>query len=92
VEPSQDSRVATEEVFGPALPVWRVRDMDEALERANSLIFGLGSSIWTRDLDRASEAAEKIEAGYTWINSPRSSTTSCPSAAGSRAATARSTG
>ena len=71
VEPSQDSRVATEEVFGPALPVWRVRDMDEALERANSLIFGLGSSIWTRDLDRASEAAEKIEAGYTWINSPQ---------------------
>lgn len=71
VEPSQDSRVANEEVFGPALPVWRVRDMDEALERANSLIFGLGSSIWTRDLDRASEAAEKIEAGYTWINSPQ---------------------
>jgi acyl-CoA reductase-like NAD-dependent aldehyde dehydrogenase len=71
VEPSQDSRVATEEVFGPALPVWRVRDMDDALERANSLIFGLGSSIWTRDLDRASEAAEKIEAGYTWINSPQ---------------------
>ncbi len=71
VEPPQDSRVATEEVFGPALPVWRVRDMDEALERANGLIFGLGSSIWTRDLDRASEAAEKIEAGYTWINSPQ---------------------
>ncbi len=71
VEPAQDSRVATEEVFGPALPVWRVRNMDEALERANGLIFGLGSSIWTRDLDRASEAAEKIEAGYTWINSPQ---------------------
>ncbi len=71
VEPAQDSRVATEEVFGPALPVWRVSGMDEALERANGLIFGLGSSIWTRDLERASEAAEKIEAGYTWINSPQ---------------------
>ena len=71
LEPPQDSRVATEEVFGPALPVWRVRDLDEALARANGLIFGLGSSIWTRDLERASEAAEKIEAGYTWINSPQ---------------------
>jgi acyl-CoA reductase-like NAD-dependent aldehyde dehydrogenase len=71
VEPAHDSRVATEEVFGPALPVWSVGDMDEALERANSSEFGLGSSIWTSDLNRASEAAERIEAGYTWINSPQ---------------------
>ncbi len=71
VEPPHDSRVATEEVFGPALPVWRVSGMDEALQRANGLIFGLGSSIWTRDLERASDAAQKIEAGYTWINSPQ---------------------
>ncbi|WP_207890516.1 aldehyde dehydrogenase family protein [Rubrobacter taiwanensis] len=71
LEPSHGSRVAREEVFGPALPIWRVRDMDEALELANGSIYGLGSSIWTRDLDRASDAAEKIEAGYTWINSPQ---------------------
>ncbi len=71
LEPARDSRVATEEVFGPALPVWRVRDMDEAMELANGSIYGLGSSIWTRDLNRASEAAERIEAGYTWINSPQ---------------------
>nr|MBA2376583.1 aldehyde dehydrogenase family protein [Rubrobacter sp.] len=71
LEPSHDSKVATEEVFGPALPVWSVGDMDEALEQANSTQFGLGSSIWTRDLNRASEAAERIEAGYTWINSPQ---------------------
>ena len=71
VEPARDSRVATEEVFGPALPVWRVGDMEEALARANGSIFGLGSSIWTADLNRASDAAEKLEAGYTWINSPQ---------------------
>ena len=71
LEPSRDSRVATEEVFGPALPVWRVGGMEEALELANGSIFGLGSSIWTADLNRASEAAERIEAGYTWINSPQ---------------------
>jgi acyl-CoA reductase-like NAD-dependent aldehyde dehydrogenase len=71
LEPSRDSRVATEEVFGPALPVWRVGGMEEALELANGSIFGLGSSIWTANLNRASEAAERLEAGYTWINSPQ---------------------
>lgn len=63
-----EARVATEETFGPVLPVWRVRDMDEAIERANSSIFGLGSSVFTRNISAAMHAAERIEAGYTWIN------------------------
>jgi succinate-semialdehyde dehydrogenase/glutarate-semialdehyde dehydrogenase len=65
----EDARVATEEVFGPALPIFRVGSLDEAIEKANNSIFGLGSSIWTNDLNRATRAAERIEAGYTWINS-----------------------
>jgi acyl-CoA reductase-like NAD-dependent aldehyde dehydrogenase len=69
LEPPADSRVAREETFGPVLPVWRVADLDEAVERANDSPYGLGSSIWTRDLHRASSAAERIEAGYTWVNS-----------------------
>ncbi len=69
VDPPHDSPMATEEVFGPALPIWRVHDLDEAIERANASQFGLGSSVWTRDLQRARHAAERIEAGYTWINS-----------------------
>ena len=63
------SRVATEEVFGPALPLFRVKDLDEAIRRANDSIYGLGSSIWTADLNAATRAAESLEAGYTWINS-----------------------
>ena len=47
----------------------RVGDFEEAIEKANDSIFGLGSSIWTRDLNRATQAAERLEAGYTWINS-----------------------
>jgi succinate-semialdehyde dehydrogenase/glutarate-semialdehyde dehydrogenase len=66
---SPDSRMASEEVFGPAVPLFRVKSLEEAIERANDTIFGLGSSIWTRDLDQATAAAERIEAGYTWINS-----------------------
>jgi acyl-CoA reductase-like NAD-dependent aldehyde dehydrogenase len=68
-DPPHDSAMATEEVFGPALPIWRVADLDEAIARANASPFGLGSSVWTRDLQRAREAANRIEAGYTWINS-----------------------
>jgi acyl-CoA reductase-like NAD-dependent aldehyde dehydrogenase len=68
-DPPHDAPMATEEVFGPALPIWRVRDLDEAIQRANASPFGLGSSVWTRDLQRARAAAERIEAGYTWINS-----------------------
>jgi acyl-CoA reductase-like NAD-dependent aldehyde dehydrogenase len=68
-EPPHDSKVATEEVFGPALPIWRIASIEEGIERANASAFGLGSSIWTRDLTAATIAAEKLEAGYTWINS-----------------------
>jgi succinate-semialdehyde dehydrogenase/glutarate-semialdehyde dehydrogenase len=66
-----EARVAREEVFGPALPIFKVKSFDEAIEKANDSIFGLGSSIWTNDLSRATRAAERIEAGYTWINSPQ---------------------
>jgi acyl-CoA reductase-like NAD-dependent aldehyde dehydrogenase len=68
-DPRHDAPMATEEVFGPALPIWRVQDLDEAIEHANDSPFGLGSSVWTKDLQRAREAAARIEAGYTWINS-----------------------
>jgi acyl-CoA reductase-like NAD-dependent aldehyde dehydrogenase len=63
------SRMIQEEVFGPALPIIRVRNLDQAIEQANGSIFGLGSSIWTRDINRAMYGAENIEAGYTWVNS-----------------------
>ncbi len=64
-----DARIVVEECFGPALPILRVKDLDEAIAQANRSIFGLGSSVWTRDIDKAMTAAEQIEAGYTWVNS-----------------------
>ena len=67
--PPHDSPMAREEVFGPALPIWPVKDMDEALRRANDSPFGLGSSVWTTSLDRAERAAAELDCGYTWINS-----------------------
>ena len=63
------ARILQEECFGPALPIVRVKDLDHAIEQANSSIFGLGSSVWTRDINKAMIAAERIESGYTWVNS-----------------------
>ena len=65
-----DAQMAKEECFGPALPIFVVKDLEEALERANDTPFGLGSSVWTRDVERAYHAAERIQAGTTWVNSP----------------------
>jgi succinate-semialdehyde dehydrogenase / glutarate-semialdehyde dehydrogenase len=67
-EPGAGSRLLTEEVFGPVLPVLRYRDFDDALERANDTPYGLGSSIWTHDVRRINRAAQDIDAGMTWVN------------------------
>jgi acyl-CoA reductase-like NAD-dependent aldehyde dehydrogenase len=64
-----DSKMVTQEVFGPALPIWRVKDLDQAIEMANGSIWGLGASVITRDLARARYAAENLQAGNVWINS-----------------------
>jgi succinate-semialdehyde dehydrogenase/glutarate-semialdehyde dehydrogenase len=64
-----DARIATEECFGPALPVFRFTDLDQAIAMANSSIYGLGSSIWTKSLVKANRAVEKLQAGNVWVNS-----------------------
>lgn len=63
-----DARCATEEVFGPVLPVWKVADLDEAIRLANDTPYGLGSSIWTYDARAIHRAAQEIVAGMTWVN------------------------
>jgi len=64
-----EAKMLKDEVFGPALPIVRIKDLEEGVEQANSSIFGLGSSVWTRDINKAMFAAEHIESGYTWVNS-----------------------
>ena len=69
VDVDLESKLLKDEVFGPALPVVRIKNLEEGLAQANDSIFGLGSSIWTQDIDQALYAAEKLDAGYTWVNS-----------------------
>ncbi|HEY3260131.1 MAG TPA: aldehyde dehydrogenase family protein, partial [Pseudonocardiaceae bacterium] len=66
---SPDHRVAREEVFGPVVAVHRFRSDAEALQLANSVEYGLGSGLWTRDLSRAHRVARDLRAGMVWVNS-----------------------
>jgi acyl-CoA reductase-like NAD-dependent aldehyde dehydrogenase len=68
VEASPSDRVAQEEVFGPFVTVLRFKTEEEALAIANGTDYGLGSGLWTRDLQRAHRVAEQINVGMCWIN------------------------
>jgi len=57
-----------EETFGPVAAVIRVKDAEEALRVANDTEFGLGSSIWTGDVERGKKLAESVEAGLVFVN------------------------
>jgi acyl-CoA reductase-like NAD-dependent aldehyde dehydrogenase len=65
---TDDMLLVKEEQFGPALPIIRYRDVEEALARANALDVGLGGSVWGDDLQQASELAARLECGTAWVN------------------------
>ncbi len=60
--------VVDEETFGPVLPVIRYSDLDQVIRRANNLVYGLGGSVWSGDLERAQEVASRMHCGTVWIN------------------------
>jgi acyl-CoA reductase-like NAD-dependent aldehyde dehydrogenase len=61
-------RMFDEEVFGPAAAVVRAKDREDALRLANASTFGLGSSVWTRDVAAAEGFAARVEAGAVFVN------------------------
>ncbi|MGN8025157.1 aldehyde dehydrogenase family protein [Microbacterium sp. 22242] len=64
-----DADLVQEEQFGPALPVVRYSDVDEAFAWANGIDAGLGASVWSSDPEQAREAATRMQSGTVWINS-----------------------
>jgi aldehyde dehydrogenase (NAD+) len=63
-------RIAREEVFGPVLAVMEVADLDEAVDVVNSVEYGLSSCIYTRDINSALYAVDRIDAGIVYVNAP----------------------
>lgn len=66
--PPEDSRVVTEEAFGPVLPVIKYNDYEDVIKKANNTEYGLAGSIWGKDLELARSIAERLETGTVWIN------------------------
>jgi len=56
------------EVFGPVLPVMRAESFNDAVAIANASEYGLGASVWTRNLDTAFQGAESLQVGVVWVN------------------------
>ena len=66
VEPSM--RIANEEIFGPVISLIEVKDLEEAIARANAIAFGLSAGIVTRNLQNAFTFANRVEAGVVKVN------------------------
>lgn len=65
---TKETRIYTEETFGPVASIFIVDDEDEAIKMANVSEFGLGASIWTSDYDKAEKMARSLECGMVAIN------------------------
>ncbi|KAJ8674127.1 hypothetical protein QAD02_005389 [Eretmocerus hayati] len=61
-------RIAKEEIFGPVQSIFKFKDLDEVIERANKTTYGLAAGIVTKNIDKALKFAKAVEAGSVWIN------------------------
>ena len=73
-----DMRAFSEELFGPAAVIYKVKDAEEAVELANNSSFGLGGVVWSADTAKAEQVADRLETGMVWINSSQGSAADLP--------------
>jgi betaine-aldehyde dehydrogenase len=76
VEPSMT--VMRDETFGPVVPIVEVGNLDEAIEQANSVPYGLGANVYTQDFEKMLKCMREIRAGTVWINDPLTDNDAAP--------------
>ena len=67
---TQDMRICKEEIFGPVVSIISFKNLDEAINIANSVDYGLSSAIYTTNIANAFVAIKKLQAGITYVNNP----------------------
>lgn len=75
---TKDMPTYDQELFGPVATVYRVRDEEAAIELANDSSYGLGGSVFTRDVERGRRVAERVETGMMFVNQPTRSQAELP--------------
>src|SRR6218665_254984 len=65
---TRDMAIARQEVFGPVLSILRFGTLDEAIDLANSTLYGLSAAVWSQDINTCITAARRIKAGTVWVN------------------------
>lgn len=70
IDVGRTMRIAQEEIFGPVLSVLKAKDFEDAIEILNGTVYGLSSSVYTNDLNKAHRAIERAETGIVYINAP----------------------
>ncbi len=76
VEPSMT--VMSQETFGPVVPIVEVGSLEEAIEQANSVPYGLGANVYTQDFEKMLKCMREIRAGTVWINDPLTDNDAAP--------------
>jgi len=61
-------QIAKEEIFGPVQLIFKFKDTEEVIEKANDTHYGLAAAVFTKDLDTAISVANSLEAGTVWVN------------------------
>ena len=67
-DPPENSRIVTEEPFGPILPLLKWSDEEDVIQRANDTRYGLGASVWGRDQEAVQRIGSQLDAGTVWLN------------------------
>ena len=68
VDVKDDMKIAREEIFGPVVSVFKFKELNEALRRANDTNYGLAAGIYSNDIDKVLSLANNLEAGSVWVN------------------------